>query len=162
MPRATTTLADPLLPTGGLSRPASPTLLDAPAAAPLARLGSAADRRPVPSSFPRLSESAFATSSLPLLLLAGCTAAALAVWPFSAWPSDAACAAADEEGGAVDTGRALAEAWAEDAIGSAPGWLRSTLLIGVGGQVLGAISDLLPRFPHVFITFGTAFWSQLR
>jgi hypothetical protein len=90
-----------------------------------------------PTTCPKLSHSKLVTSWLPVLLLGGGTALALAVWPLGitnlTWPSDAEC----EAGASIlaDQGRRVLE----NAVGTAPAWLRSTLLVAVGTQLLAGM-----------------------
>jgi hypothetical protein len=90
---------------------------------------------PPPPSCPRLSSSHAVTVVIPLSLLLGCASLALAIWPFSSWPPVASCPAA-EGGVSGGTVARTARPWLENAIGSAPGWLRSALLVSLTGQVL--------------------------
>eukprot|EP01049_Picozoa_sp_SAG25_P004280 SAG25_NODE_266_length_10666_cov_14.508943_11_plen_871_part_00 len=90
---------------------------------------------------PKLSHSKLVTSWLPVFVLGSGTALALSVWPLNrtnlTWPSDAACEmpGATEASMLANEGRQVLE----NAVGTAPAWLRSTLLVAVGTQLLAGL-----------------------
>lgn len=85
---------------------------------------------------PGLARQSTASVALALTLLALGTATALAIWPFGAtdrpWPLAAGC---------VPSGRlpTVGKSWVEGLIGSAPGWLRGTLVATVLSQALSGL-----------------------
>eukprot|EP01043_Picozoa_sp_COSAG02_P017774 COSAG02_NODE_814_length_16879_cov_4.389928_6_plen_160_part_00 len=77
------------------------------------------------------------TTALPLVLLATCTVGALVIWPLGAFPSDDRCI------GVATSAPDIERSYLDDIIGTAPGWLRGTLVLAVATQVLGTLFGFL-------------------
>ena len=93
---------------------------------------------PEVATCPTLSQSAAVNTWLPLLVLSSFSVLALGVWPFRVvsltWPS--VCTEQEKQASFLaNEGKAALE----NAVGTAPAWLRSTLLIAVLTQILSGL-----------------------